>query len=66
MTIALNGERVDTRGAQTIEKLVERYELSPQSILIEHNGVALHRREWPEKTLVDGDRIEFIRVVAGG
>jgi sulfur carrier protein len=66
MTIALNGERVDTRGAQTIEKLVERYQLPPQTILVEYNGLALHRREWPEKTLVDGDRIEFIRVVAGG
>ena len=66
MTISLNGERVDSRGAQTIEELVECYRLSPQSILIEHNGLALHRREWPEKTLVKDDRIEFIRVVAGG
>lgn len=66
MTISLNGEQSDTRGANTIEELVERYRLSPQSILIEHNGLALHRREWPEKTLNEGDRIEFIRVVAGG
>ena len=66
MTIALNGERVDTRGAQTIAELVERYQLSPPSILVEYNGLALHRREWPEKTLVKDDRIEFIRVVAGG
>ena len=66
MTIALNGERADTRGAQTIAELVERYQFSPQSILIEHNGLALHRREWPDKTLTEGDRVEFIRVVAGG
>ena len=66
MTISLNGERVDSRGAQTIEELVERYQLPPQSILVEYNGLALHRREWPEKTLVKDDRIEFIRVVAGG
>jgi len=66
MTISLNGEQSDARGAQTIAELVERYRLSPQSILIEHNGLALHRREWPDKTLVEGDHIEFIRVVAGG
>ena len=66
MTIALNGERVDARGAQTVAELVERCQLSPQSILVEYNGLALHRREWPEKTLAEGDRIEFIRVVAGG
>ena len=66
MTISLNGERVDTHGAQTVAELLERYQLSPQSILVEYNGLALHRREWPEKTLAEGDRGEFIRVVAGG
>ncbi len=66
MTVSLNGENADARGAQTIAELVERYQFPPQSILIEHNGLALHQREWPERKLADGDRIEFIRVVAGG
>lgn len=66
MTISLNGEQSDARGAQTVAELVERYQFAPQSILIEHNGTALHRREWPNKTLAEGDRIELIRVVAGG
>ena len=66
MTISLNGEGVDARGAQTIEELVERYQLPPQTILIEHNGLALHRQEWPRRSLAEGDCIEFIRVVAGG
>jgi sulfur carrier protein len=66
MTISLNGEGADARGAQTIEELVERYQLPPQTILIEHNGLALLRQEWPQRSLAEGDRIEFIRVVAGG
>jgi sulfur carrier protein len=66
MTISLNGAPADTRGAMTIDELVARYELPPLGILIEHNGVALHRREWPDRSLAEGDRIEFIRVVAGG
>lgn len=66
MTVRLNGESADTRGAQTITELAERYGLHPNSILIEHNGVALHRREWAERKLQEADRIEFIRVVAGG
>lgn len=66
MKISLNGEIVDTREAKTIAELVERYQLAPQSILVEHNGLALHRREWLERSLTEGDRIEFIRVVAGG
>jgi thiamine biosynthesis protein ThiS len=66
MIISLNGEKTETRGATTIEELVSHFELPPQAILIEHNGLALHRREWPSKSLAEGDRVEFIRVVAGG
>ena len=66
MTISINGETTDARGAQTIEELVEHFELPPQTVLIEHNGLALHRREWPDCGLAEGDRIEVLRVVAGG
>ena len=66
MTIFLNGERADARGAETIAQLVERYQIPSQTILVEHNGIALYRHEWPERSLAEGDRVEFIRVVAGG
>jgi sulfur carrier protein len=66
MTISLNGEKADARGAATVAELVDRYQLPPQSVLIEHNGLALHRHEWPRHPLAEGDRVEFIRVVAGG
>ena len=66
MTISLNGEKVETRGAETIAELVERYQLPPQSILVEHNGFAVHRHEWPGRSLAEGDRVEFVRMVAGG
>jgi thiamine biosynthesis protein ThiS len=66
MTISLNGETADTREARTIAELVDRYQLPTQSILIEHNGLAVHRHEWAGRFLAEGDQIEFIRVVAGG
>jgi thiamine biosynthesis protein ThiS len=66
MTISLNGETVDAREAKTIAELIDRYQLPPQSILVEHNGLAVHRHEWSERLLSQGDRIEFVRVVAGG
>jgi sulfur carrier protein len=66
MKISLNGKSVDARDAKTIAELIDFYQLPPQSILVEHNGLALHRHEWPDRLLVEGDRIEFIRVVAGG
>jgi sulfur carrier protein len=66
MKILLNGEAADTREAKTIAELIDRYELPSQSILVEHNGLAVHRYEWSQRPLTEGDRIEFIRVVAGG
>ena len=65
MKISLNGESVDARDAKTIAELIDRYQLPPQSVLVEHNGLALHRREW-QRRLAEGDHIEFIRVAAGG
>lgn len=66
MKILLNGESIEIREAETIAELIQRYQLPPQSILVEHNGLAVHRHEWTERLLSEGDRIEFIRVVAGG
>ena len=66
MRISLNGEETDAKGAETVAELVHRFQLPAQAVLIERNGVALHRREWSEQELTDGDQIEIIRVVAGG
>jgi sulfur carrier protein len=66
MTISLNGETVDAREAKTIAELIGRFQLPPQSLLVEHNGLAVHRHEWPNRSLAEGDRVEFVRVVAGG
>ena len=66
MKILLNGEAVDAREAKTIAELIDRYQLPPRSILVEQNGLALHRYEWPQRLLAEGDRIELVRVVAGG
>jgi thiamine biosynthesis protein ThiS len=46
--------------------LVQELNLIPAMLLIEHNGLALHREEWNSRLVCDGDKVEFIRVVAGG
>lgn len=66
MNVWLNGELMDARDARTIAELADQYGLQRATILIEHNGLALHQREWAGRPIAEGDRIEFIRVVAGG
>ena len=66
MKVWVNGEPADTNGATTVAELAAKYGFQPNTVLIEHNAVALHQREWTERILAEGDRIEIIRVVAGG
>jgi len=66
MKIILNGEAHSVVEPTTISALVCELNLVPATLLIEHNGLALHREEWNSRALRDGDKVEFIRVVAGG
>jgi sulfur carrier protein len=66
MNIWVNGERTEIDGLTNVQDLAKYYALQPNSVLIEHNQTALHQREWPDRKLAEGDRIEFVRVVAGG
>ncbi len=66
MKIFLNGEGMDCGDAWTIEELIARHRLAPETTLVEHNGVALRRREWPNEKLQENDRVEILRVAAGG
>lgn len=66
MNFLLNGERVARDNVQTIAELIEQLALAPETTLVEHNGVALHRRSWPDEKLQEGDHVEILRVAAGG
>ena len=64
-TLTINGEE---RGlaAATVAGMVEEMELPGALVLVEHNGLALRKSEWKVTPLSDGDRIEILRVSAGG
>jgi len=66
MTLWVNGERAEVDGLTSVAELAKHFGLQPNSVLIEHNATALHQREWEERKLSEGDRVEFVRVVAGG
>ena len=66
MTVLLNGDPRTIDAAANIAELITELALPAPATLVEHNGLALRREEWPARTLADGDRIEIIRIVAGG
>ncbi len=64
--IHLNGELRSVPAAQPLTELIEGLGLPPQTALVEHNGQAVFRRDWELIHLAEGDRLEIMRVVAGG
>ncbi|HEY2714126.1 MAG TPA: sulfur carrier protein ThiS [Chthoniobacterales bacterium] len=66
MRIFLNGEQIDCASGLTIADLIQARNLPIETILVECNGTALRRRDWPSGKLSEGDRIEILQVAAGG
>ena len=66
MTISLNGEPRKVERAATVAELIAELALPAPATLVEHNGLALRRDEWPQHALAAGDRVEIVRIVAGG
>ena len=66
MNIVLNGTPHEISRATHVGELVEELGLPAPVVLVEHNGLALRRDEWPRHPLAEADRIEIIRIVAGG
>lgn len=65
MKVTVNGEP-RTLGAETIAALIEEMELPAPLLLVEHNGTALRKADWESTVLLDGDRVEILRISAGG
>jgi sulfur carrier protein len=65
MKLVLNGTEREVTATQ-VEQLVGELGLPLAAALVEHNGTALLRSEWTKTHLQTGDRLEIIRMVAGG
>lgn len=65
MKLVLNGKEREVQ-ATHVEELVAELDLPLAAALVEHNGTALLRSEWAKTNLQNGDRLEIIRMVAGG
>jgi len=65
MKLTVNGAKQET-SAKTVEAFLRESNLFPAQVAIEHNGTVLFRHELAQTLLQDGDRIEIVRVVAGG
>ena len=65
MVIA-NGERVTAEFPCSLENFLRSQNLLPRSVVVEQNGEAVAPSEFAQRQLCDGDRLEIVRIVAGG
>lgn len=68
MTIRINGEdrQIEGPGPLPLEHLLEQLGLAGQPVLVELNGEALLKSEFPGSRVADGSKVEIVRMVAGG
>ena len=66
IVIFANGRAKQIAPDTSIIDVLGSLKVNPKAVLVEINGTALFREEWPDRGLEHGDRLEIIRVVAGG
>jgi thiamine biosynthesis protein ThiS len=64
--IISNGEKVEVNFPCSIEQFLIAQQLLPRSVVVEHNGDAVAPSEFSHRQLNARDRLEIVRIVAGG
>lgn len=64
--IIANGHPVAARFPCTVEEFLITQKLLPRSVVVEHNGEAMAPSEFARRPLQAGDRLEIVKIVAGG
>ena len=66
MKVIANGRETETELPSTIEVFVKSQGLLPRSVVVEHNGEAVAPSEFGRRQISAGDRLEIVKIVAGG
>jgi thiamine biosynthesis protein ThiS len=64
--VIANGQEVPAQLPCTLEEFLVAQNLLPRSVVVEHNGDAVAPSEFTKRQLHAHDRLEIVRIVAGG
>ena len=65
-SIIANGRLTEAELPCSIEQFLVAQGLLPRSVVVEHNGEAVAPSEFTRRQLGAGDRLEIVKIVAGG
>lgn len=64
--IIANGKSIEAPLPCSIEEFLMAQNLPPRSVVVEHNGEAVAPSEFSHRQLQAGDKLEIVKIVAGG
>ena len=64
--VTANGQPVAAKLPCSVEEFLIAQNLLPRSVVVEHNGEAVAPSEFARRPLHAGDRLEIVKIVAGG
>jgi len=64
--VIANGQPIAAQLPCSIEAFLVAQDLLPRSVVVEHNGEAVAPSEFQQCQLNAGDRLEIVKIVAGG
>jgi thiamine biosynthesis protein ThiS len=64
--VIANGKAIAAGLPCSVEAFLVAQKLLPRSVVVEHNGEAVAPSEFPQRILQAGDRLEIVKIVAGG
>jgi len=65
-TVIANGKPVQAALPCSLEQFLVAQNLLPRSVVVEHNGEAVAPSEFSNRQMKAGDRLEIVKIVAGG
>jgi sulfur carrier protein len=65
-SIIANGQKIAVKFPCTVDDFLLAQNLLPRSVVVEHNGEAVAPSEFSQRPLASGDRLEIVKIVAGG
>jgi thiamine biosynthesis protein ThiS len=64
--VTANGKAIESKLPCSIEEFLLAQKLLPRSVVVEHNGDAVAPSEFSRRQLNAGDKLEVVKIVAGG
>lgn len=65
-SIIANGKQILANLPCSLEDFLLAQNLLPRSVVVEHNGEAVAPSEFSKRQLSPGDKLEIVKIVAGG